>query len=101
MPALEGMRVLDMTQYEAGTACTQLLAWLGADVVKVERPGVGDPARGIAWGTDNSAYFVYWNSNGTATSAALRSISSVPGGGTCCSSCCPATTCSSRTTARG
>ena len=63
MPALEGMRVLDMTQYEAGTACTQLLAWLGADVVKVERPGVGDPARGIAWGTDNSAYFVYWNSN--------------------------------------
>jgi formyl-CoA transferase len=63
MPALEGMRVLDMTQYEAGTACTQALAWLGADVVKVERPGVGDPGRGIAYGVDHSAYFLNWNSN--------------------------------------
>ncbi|MBM3139569.1 MAG: formyl-CoA transferase [Chloroflexi bacterium] len=63
MPALESMRVLDMTQYEAGTSCTQALAWLGADVVKVERPGVGDPGRGVARGTDNSPYFLNWNSN--------------------------------------
>jgi formyl-CoA transferase len=63
VPALDGMRVLDMTQYEAGTSCTQALAWLGADVVKVERPGVGDPGRGVARGTDNAPYFLNWNAN--------------------------------------
>ena len=63
MPALDGVRILDMTQYEAGTSCTQALAWLGADVVKIERPGVGDPGRGVYSGQDNSAYFLNWNSN--------------------------------------
>ena len=61
--ALQGLRVLDMTQYEAGTSCTQALAWLGADVVKVEPPGFGDPGRGGARGESNAPYFINWNSN--------------------------------------
>jgi formyl-CoA transferase len=64
MAALDGLRILDMTQYEAGTACTQALAWLGADVVKVEPPGTGDPGRGTFDAeTPDSPYFCVWNSN--------------------------------------
>ena len=45
MKALEGVRILDMTHVQSGPTCTQLLAWFGADVIKVERPGSGDATR--------------------------------------------------------
>ena len=73
MPALDGMRILDLTQYEAGTSCTQALAWLGADVVKVERPGSGDPGRASFedYGAAESDYFLNWNSNKKSVTLAL------------------------------
>jgi len=63
MPALDGMRVLDLTQWEAGTTSTQYLAWFGADVVKVELPGVGDPGRHTTGPGHDSLYFMSFNSN--------------------------------------
>lgn len=73
MTALEGMRILDMTQYEAGPSCTQALAWLGADVVKIERPGVGDPSRkGMGRDGRDSEYFISWNSNKRSLTLALE-----------------------------
>ncbi len=63
MPALDGVKVLDLTQYEAGTSCSQYLAWFGAEVVKVERPGSGDPGRGTEGGNRDSLYFLSFNHN--------------------------------------
>jgi crotonobetainyl-CoA:carnitine CoA-transferase CaiB-like acyl-CoA transferase len=65
--ALKGIRVFDLTRVLAGPTCTQMLADLGADVVKIEKPGAGDDTRGFAPptmpGTGESAYFIGVNRN--------------------------------------
>jgi formyl-CoA transferase len=62
MAALDGMRVLELTQYEAGPSCCQYLAWLGADVVKVEPPG-GEPGRRTGRPDRVAQYFQNYNGN--------------------------------------
>ena len=71
---LKGVRILDLSQFEAGPSCTEALAWLGAEVVKVENPKGGDPGRnmGANDGMD-SHYFLTFNANKKSLTVDLKS----------------------------
>lgn len=76
MKALEGYRVIDFTHDQAGPSCTQMLAWLGADVIKIERPGAGDRARLLYPGptpNPDSYFFMLLNNNKRSTVINLKS----------------------------
>ena len=80
MPGLlEGVKVIDFTHYFAGPYCTKLLATLGADVIKIERPGSGDPIRSLPPFSsprlpgESGAWFLYLNTSKKSVSLDLKS----------------------------
>jgi formyl-CoA transferase len=73
--ALEGVRVLDMTHVQAGPVCTQLLAFMGADVIKIEQPGKGDVTRSQLRDLPDvdSLYFTMLNGNKRSLTLNMKS----------------------------
>ena len=72
---LAGVRIVDFTQFEAGPSCTESLAWLGAEVVKIENPTTGDPGRRLKPGgiDDDPWYFHQFNANKKSITLNLKS----------------------------
>ena len=71
---LQGIKVIDFTQFEAGPSCTETLAWLGADVVKIENPRLGDPGRRLRPNQpdDDPYYFHMFNANKRSMTVNLK-----------------------------
>src|ERR1700694_1082605 len=72
---LSGIRIVDFNQFEAGPSCTEALAWLGADVVKIENPKMGDPGRRLRPGQPDTDpyYFHVFNANKKSITVNLKS----------------------------
>src|SRR5499433_2364570 len=72
---LQGVKVVDFTQFEAGPSCTEALAWMGAEVVKIENPKMGDPGRRLRPGApdDDPYYFQVFNANKRSITVDLKS----------------------------
>jgi crotonobetainyl-CoA:carnitine CoA-transferase CaiB-like acyl-CoA transferase len=72
---LSGIRIVDFTQFEAGPSCTEALAWMGAEVVKIENPNMGDPGRRRQPGKPDTDpyYFHVFNANKKSIALNLKS----------------------------
>src|SRR6201995_3841636 len=72
---LSGVKIVDLTQFEAGPSCTEALAWLGADVVKIENPKLGDPGRRLRADQPDTDpfYFHIFNANKRSITVNLKS----------------------------